>query len=161
MPRSFAPISIEELRAKINAVCEDGGVHPLIEKLGRDIKVRFDLENVAYDERDFGPKSVIGYHSENGLTWCGFAAGGDWEHPVFFMVYWDGKKLRGYVPTDGNPWNTSTKRAYGNDDVKDLKNAKKRWPDLFADAEEIDSCDFDFDEQAIKADFMARIQPKA
>ena len=38
---------------------------------------------------------------------------------MFFIIYWDGKKLRAYVPTDGNPWNTDTKEAYGNDEEKD------------------------------------------
>lgn len=159
MSRTFAPISIDELRIKIDQICTDEGLHPLLDKLGKDIKVEFDLENVAYNSDDFGPKSLLGYHTENGLTWCGFAAGGDWEHPVFFMVYWDGKKLRGYVPTDGNPWNSITKQAYGNDEEKDLQDAKKRWPETYADADEVEGHDFDFDEKAMLADIMARITP--
>lgn len=152
MSRTFAPIDIDDLKAKIDAVCGDEGVRALIDKLGKDIKVQFDLENP-----DCGPKGLSGYHTENGLTWYGISAGGDWEHPVFFITYWDGKKLRGYVPTDGNPWNSITKQAYGNDEEADLKDAKKRWPDIYANVDEVESCDFDFDEQAIKADIFARI----
>jgi hypothetical protein len=161
MSRTFAPISIDELRIKIDAVCGDEGVRPLLDKLGKDIKVEFDLENVSYNESDPGPEKMLGYHSENGLTWCGLAAGGDWEHPVFFLIYWDGKKLRGYVPTDGNPWNSITKQAYGNDEEKDLQDAKKRWPTIFGHLEEVESGDFDFDTKAIHADIFSRLTPAA
>jgi hypothetical protein len=158
MPRQFAPISIEALKTKIDAVMGEGGVHALIEKLAGDIKVSFDLENVS--AKAFGPKTVMGYHTEpNGLTYCGFAAGGDWEHPVYFMVYWDGKKLRGYVPTEGNPWNRMSNTAYGNDDAGDLKDAKKRWSDKFKGAEGIGAGDLAFDAEAIRRDFLARILP--
>jgi hypothetical protein len=158
MSRTFAPISIDELKAKIDAVCNGKGVRPLLNKLDKDIKVQFDLENVIYEETD--PNGLIGYHTENGLTWCGFAAGGDWEHPVFFMVYWDGKKLRGYVPTEGNPWNSITKQAYGNDEEQDLKDAKKRWPEIYTDLDrELLSDDFEFDQESIRKDFMDRIKP--
>lgn len=158
--RNFAPISIEDLKAKIDEVMGDDGPHELLAKLGSDIKVSFDLENFAESPRDFGPKALMGYHTDpNGLTYCGFAAGGDWEHPVFFLVYWDGKKLRGYVPTDGNPWNSITKTAYGNDEDKDLKDAKKRWPETYADSESVESDDFEFDSALIQADIAARILP--
>lgn len=160
MSRTFAPISINDLKSKIEDVCGDQGIRPLLEKLGKDIKVEFDLENIAYNQDDFGPKELIGYHTENGLTWCGFAAGGDWEHPVFFMVYWDGKKLRGYIPTDGNPWNTITKQAYGNDEDQDLQDAKNRWPEIYGDLDrDLEVSDFEFDQEAIRKDFMARIKP--
>ena len=103
---------------------------PTIEK---DIKVRFDLENVlgAYDgpNRDFDPPH--GFNTfDNGFTFYGMSAGGDWEYPVYFVIYWDGSKLRAYVPTDGNPWNTDTKEAYGNDDKKDAINFRKRYPEF-------------------------------
>lgn len=160
MSRTFASISIEELKSKIDNICDGKGINALIEKLGKDIKVKFDLENVSCDASNFGPKSLLGYHTENDLTWCGFSAGGDWEHPVFFMVYWDGKKVRGYVPTNGNPWNSITKEAYGNDEKQDLVDAKKRWPEIYANEDEDEICDFTSDEKAIKADFMSRIVKK-
>lgn len=159
MSRTFAPISIEDLKVKLDAANADG-YHELISLLGNDIKVSFDLENVADSPKDFGPSSIIGFHTEaSGLTYCGIAAGGDWEHPVFFIVYWDGKKLRGYVPTEGNPWNTDTKSAYGNDDEADAKNAHKRWPDLY-DGSEIDTGDFEFNPELIRKDITERITPK-
>jgi len=159
MARNFAPIEIDALKKKIDAVMGDEGAHALVEKLGDDLKVEFDLENVAYSAKDFGPKALMGYHTEaNGLTYCGFCAGGDWEFPVFFLVYWDGKKLRGYVPTEGNPWNATTKQAYGNDEDKDGKDAHKRWPDKFEKGP-VEVHSFNHDPMLIQKDFLARILP--
>jgi len=155
--RNFAPISIEDLIAKIKAVEGDGGIHALLKHLGKDIKVEFDLENFSDSPKDFGPKALMGFHTEaNGLTYCGMCAGGDWEHPVFFCIYWDGKKLRGYVPTEGNPWNTTTKAAYGNDEKADAKNARKRWPDKFDTDSEVD---FEFEPDLIRQDILERLLP--
>ena len=128
MPRYFDIVSIDELRAKIKKI---GGLSELIDHVGKDIKVAFDLENWT-DGDDFGPEKINGYHQlDNGLTYCGFTAGGDWEFPVFLIFYISQGKLRGYVPTDGNPWNTTTKSAYGNDAIDDTKNAIKRWPEIY------------------------------
>lgn len=158
MSRYFAPISIENLRAKIEIAEKDDGFNGLLDHLGKDIKVQFDTENIADDESDFGPKKVLGYQTlPSGLTFRGYAAGGDWEHPVFVAVYWDGKKLRGYVPTEGNPWNTTTKRAYGNDVEADLKNARHRWPDLFNSRDSVESDDFAFDADDIRRDLESHI----
>jgi len=178
--RNFAPISIEDLIVKIKGQFSFPWIdtHALLQHLGSDIKVTFDLENVSDSPKDFGPKTLMGFHTEaNGLTYCGMCAGGDWEHPVFFCVYWDGKKLRGYVPTEGNPWNTTTNTAYGNDEKADLKNARKRWPDKFgADTEEVGSGKFvpdvialvnrfrsiaiDFDPELIRKDIIERLLPQ-
>lgn len=171
--RNFAPISIEDLMVKMKTFNEGEDRHSrsntfyeLLEHLGTDIKVSFDLENVSDSPKDFGPKALMGFHTEaNGLTYCGMCAGGDWEHPVFFCVYWDGKKLRGYIPTEGNPWNTTTKKAYGNDDDKDAKNAHKRWPNKFpanyADQDEPypEISDFEFDPELIRQDILNRLVP--
>lgn len=156
--RNFAPIEINDLVKKIDAIMGVEGAHPLIELLGDDIKVSFDLENVHYTAAHAGPKALLGYHQEaNGLTYCGFCAGGDSEFPVFFMVYWDGKKLRGYVPTEGNPWNSITKQAFGNDNEKDAKDAHARWPDKFEKGEIPKT--LKHDPVLIRKDFLARILP--
>jgi len=166
MSRTFAPITIAELKKKIEEkfTDKDGGIsHQLItQKLGKDIKVKFDFENFEYNGSSFGPKTLLGYKSlDSGLTFLGMVAGGEWEHPVYFLLYWSGKAIRGYVPTEGNPWNTTTNQAYGNDEVADLKNAKKRWPELYKDATEVEGSDFEFDTQAIRNDIKTRILPLA
>lgn len=171
MKRYFAPISEESLFSKIeDAFCNDperhSGIDPYLmgDVLTKDMKVKFDFEN--FDTKPgpggFGPKNLMGYHTlGNGLTFCGMCAGGDWEHPVFFIIYWDGKKLRAYIPTDGNPWNLMTKEAYGNDEEADAADAKKRWPEHFdeTDTDYIDIGSFEFEPVLIERDILKRLQP--
>lgn len=160
MSRHFAPISENELKERVEKLMEDG-VGDLLDKLGRDIKVKFDLENVTdWPSYTFGPEELIGVHTTpNGLTYYGICAGGDWEMPVFFIVYWDGKKLRGYVPTEGNPWNTTTKQAYGNDDAADAKDVHKRWPGKYDKKIALTIDEFAHDASLILADIWSRILP--
>jgi hypothetical protein len=163
MARSFAEISVPDLERRVRAVMGDCGMAPLVGHLGRDVKVSFDLENQAFGPADFGPEGLMGLRrTDYGLTYWGLAAGGDWEHPVFFIAYWDGRRLRGYVPTRGNPWNTRTRKAYGNDDAADRIDAARRWPErrLLDPAVEFDAADLDFDPAAIAADIRGHLLPR-
>ena len=64
----------------------------------------------------------MGYQElDNGMMLLGVNAGGDWEKAIYFCIYWDGKQLRAYIPTEGNTWNTLNKVAVGNDDECDEK----------------------------------------
>jgi hypothetical protein len=111
------------------------GFGSLTDRVERDLsKVEFDLENVSMGtggDSDYGFPGLIGFNTlESGLTFLGCGAGGDWETPLFFLIYWDGRQLRGYVPKDGNPWNTDKMSAYGNNcdrDPSDVKNARERF----------------------------------
>jgi len=122
-------------------------------------KVEFDEENMEWEakEVDEDGKKVIGFHTlANGLTFLGIQAGGDWESPLVYILYYDGTKLRGYIPTDGNTWNTKNKKAYGNDDedeeAVDSKNAKERFGvEDFRDA--------NWDQDKILADIEGHICP--
>ena len=81
-------------------------------------KVDFDLENVMFE----------GFNStQDGIPYAELYAGGDWELPVYCIVYFDGKDFRGYVPKDGNLYNFTTKTAYGNDEDDDEKDFAKRY----------------------------------
>jgi hypothetical protein len=51
-----------------------------------------------------------------GVPYLQIRAGGDWETPLSCIIYFDGKKLRGYVPKDGNSYNHRAKAAFGNND---------------------------------------------
>lgn len=145
MPRYFVPITEEELKEKVEKELDNHDeieyvedrvdyLNILTKQIEKDLsKCQFDTENVASEGcKNFGPIELLGYNTlDNGLSYLGVCAGGDWEVPVFFIIYWDGKKLRGYIPKDGNPWNTDTKFAYGNyyevdDELADGKNLKKR-----------------------------------
>lgn len=57
---------------------------------------------------------------DNGFTFLGVTAGGDWEEPVFFIIYFDGKGLRGYIPENGNTYNKITKTAFGSEGESDV-----------------------------------------
>lgn len=44
-------------------------------------------------------------------------AGGDWEIPVYYVIYEDDKgELRGYIPEHGNTFNPETRAAYSGED---------------------------------------------
>jgi hypothetical protein len=91
-------------------------------------------------------------------------AGGDWEYPVYFILYWDGTHLRAYMPTKGNRWNTDSKEAYGNDADADASNIRKLYfantpaEGMPAYLEADDVPDANGDEML--ADITARILPK-
>jgi hypothetical protein len=89
------------------------------DKVYQDLaKVEFDFENRSCSD-NFGKytKSLIGIHqTKSGITFLGCNAGGDWEQPVFFLIYWDGKEFRGYVPKEGNVYDKKKKIAFGNED---------------------------------------------
>ncbi len=172
MPRFFARLTVDQLSDKVvEAVeaCSVSGHHcwkELTPQIKKDLsKCNFDMENVGELQSDFGPRGLMGYHTlDNGLTFKGLCAGGDWEIPVFFLIYWDGSKLRGYIPKDGNPWNTATKYPYGNDDDADAKNVKKRYPHLF-EGLGVDEIYYDhpgvtWNAEEIRQDILKRFQEK-
>lgn len=165
-------ISVDGLREKIDAAEDktDGYVSfdALTTKIQKDLsKVQFDSEN--YDPCDVAPHTSDGYLVlDNGLTVFGVISGGDWEWPLYYIIYFDGKHLRGYVPKDGNPWNTTTKTAYGNgddawgdDENADITNAKQRgFVSDDVKAEHIDDLDIKYDWTAIFADICSHIVVK-
>ena len=101
MPRYFSPITVSELQAKIDkhATGHHDVVRALQDVLTKDLKVHFDCENTYCGKAHWkGSEKVLGYQTlKSGLTFLGCAGGGDWEFPVVFICYWDGKKLRGYI----------------------------------------------------------------
>jgi hypothetical protein len=177
MARKFKRHHLHELEAKMDEIgireCRD------LPQIKKDLaKVEFDFENWDCDN---GCKYINGFHvAPNGLPYWGDCAGGDWEIPIFYIIYWDGKKLRAYIPTEGNPWNTDTKSAYGNapDYVLDANgrmqfldgtpnadqaNLKKRWPELFKGVAAVDIESDDSprcDPILILKDIIGRILPR-
>lgn len=79
-------------------------------------KIDFDLENFYADPRDSTEDWHLGFQQlNNGFTYVGVVAGGDWEFPVYAIIYHDGTTFRGYIPTKGNTYNTVTKSAFGSE----------------------------------------------
>lgn len=90
-------------------------------KLEKDFKIEFDLENCSdFNKDDFSEENREGYFQSNGTYMYLGWAGGDWENAVYFVLYLDPKKkLRAYIPTEGNSYNKKYKSAYGNNDDDD------------------------------------------
>lgn len=80
-------------------------------------KVKFDWENCD----KYGDIRT----NSNGVSYVTVRVGGDWEIPVIFAVYYDGKKFRGYIPTHGNSFDRKRKVALGNNDELDNEYVKK------------------------------------
>lgn len=74
-----------------------------------------DFCNYEEGENDIG-RHLMGLQTlPNGLTFYGYMAGGDWEYPVFLIIYFDGKKLRSYTPSYGNCVNLDCHTAFGSE----------------------------------------------
>lgn len=120
MSRYFSKITMAEFKEKIQPLLEDeddGFPYNLPDQVSKDIgKVNFDFENFEYERNGF-MNYPCGFETlSNGMPCLFVNAGGDWETPVCFVIYFDGKKLRGYVPTKGNMWNRKAKAAFGSDE---------------------------------------------
>lgn len=87
-------------------------------KIAQDLKkVNFDFENYT-DFRDSTGFSnyPVGYRELTpGFHVFFVNAGGDWEFPICFILYWGEKSLRAYISSDGNAWNKKEKCAYGSE----------------------------------------------
>lgn len=132
------------------------GYASLTPQVTKDLaKVEFDCENINADPNDawMEESEYIGLHTlDNGLSYLGVQAGGDWESSLFFIIYHDGRKLRGYVPEKGNTWNTLNKKAVGNDDEMDKAFLKSKG------LKDDDKLEADF--KAIEGEIKEKIQYK-
>ena len=118
-------VTLEELKQKIDSYGTEvsSGLEELL--YGKEYRtdphgVRFDAENITYDEEDqFDmPGFTAGYNTLQGsaVRWVG--AGGDWEIPLAVCIYMDANgDLKVYVPKAGNVWNFETGYALGNAEV--------------------------------------------
>lgn len=79
-------------------------------------KIKFDTENITVQAQKTTP---------DGIPYLEIMAGGDWETPLLCILYFDGKKFRGYVPKNGNCYNHQKKSAFGNNDSDEADFAKQ------------------------------------
>lgn len=169
MARYFVPITVEELQAKIVDAAGPGYCSDYIYNLvANDLIVDFGVECISQGRDVYGTdvtpfRPALGYRTEpTELTYCGFCACTPPESPVYFAVYWDGQRLRGYVPRAGNPWNSISHEAYGNDERLDLHDLTARWPGrIWPTAEEYG---YDVrslvDPEAIRGELVAALLPR-
>jgi hypothetical protein len=207
--RFFEPISLEDFKLKVQKLFDENGEYEfpysMPKTIEKDIsKVNFDFENYEIGVKVIHGKSgdkCLGFEDVPGTGYMNYPtgfiilpnnmpaffvnAGGDWESPICFVIYWDGKQLRGYIPKAGNFWNRKTKSAFGNNEESDYDRANlkslleeaKAWmsPDKYIEAnkyldslvdipEEMDFAEFeDYDltsTEAIFKDVQARILKK-
>lgn len=86
-------------------------------------KVQFDFENcTGYEDNEGYLDGYLAGYNElvPGFHTFWVSAGGDWEIPVNFMIYWGDNRLRGYIPKDGNVWDKKYKTAYGSEGDSEL-----------------------------------------
>lgn len=84
------------------------------------LEVEFDLENwggVKHHDHDYlGFENLLGLNLTNhGKQFIGMNAGGDWEHPVFFLLYIEGEEIKCYIPKEGNTYNKICMTAFGSE----------------------------------------------
>lgn len=104
--------SSEDWRKLYDAVQEMIYKDPTIKK---DLsKITFDTENLDVDGTDI---NYTGFYTlESGFTFLLCVGGGDWEMSLGFIIYYDGEKLRAYIPTLGNTFDLKEKCAYGSEE---------------------------------------------
>ena len=113
----FNPLKINKERI-INEILKDN------EQVKKDLqKVEFDIKNVTIDSISNKNSACIENTFiktlDNGFSYVGLLSNNDNEYPVYFILYWDGTMLRGYVPEEGNIFNKLTYEAVGHDKLSD------------------------------------------
>lgn len=158
MSRFYKAITKELFLEKVKALSkydEDGDEgedypYDFPAQIEKDLsKIEFDRENFTRfddtDEDSFGCYPVGYKYLENDLHVFFVNSGGDWEYPICFIFYWDGKQIRAYIPKNGNVYNHAEKCAYGSDS------------DPYHDHEELDK-NFNFNN--LIEDIISRIKLK-
>lgn len=91
-------------------------------------KVKFDFENFEsyyQPNYDMDPE-LMGFQNWAAKPFLGCYAGGDWEFPIYFIIYHDGANLRGFIPENGNFYNHIEMTAFGNNDDSDEIEAQRQ-----------------------------------
>jgi hypothetical protein len=112
-------------------------------------KVAADLSKLEFESNEVEPGGFTVL--ENGMVYYGINDLSSSGTPTFYILYWDGNGLRGYVPTAGNLWNTKTKTPYGENGLLDVIDLKKRFPKAV-------DCEIESDEDAV--DYVEEILPR-
>ncbi|MNC01388.1 hypothetical protein D3C75_487350 [compost metagenome] len=124
-------------------------------------KIEFSPENTYASPNEWeGPG--VGFQSIGDFNFVGVYAGGDWETPVYYILYIDNKdKVRAYIPTDGNLFNRKLKMAFGSNFAEDKpeysdEEAVKEQYGVEEDLFEVDLSKY-FDWEKVKLDIINRI----
>jgi len=84
--------------------------------------INFSFENLIADEDldedyqiQYLIRDILGFKNIGDLYFYGFYAGGDWEFPVYNIIFFNEGRLQCYTPYIGNVYNYVTKKAFDND----------------------------------------------
>lgn len=140
------------LNAAIHYLCQNNS------KIMKDLtKIDFTCENID-TERNNG--NLLGFQTlYSGFSFVGCIAHDDHELAVFFIIYWDGKAFRAYIPNNGNVYNTYNKSAFGADYDEDLRWMKDTFPGKYNrfDITMLDDEGIEFDWKILKQEIETRI----
>lgn len=120
--RTAVQMSMDDFEDKIEQICMEmigyDDMYYFIQHccwenptIKKDMKVRINMENMECSFR----------MTSTGVPYLLVEAASDYSPWMVFMLYWDGKKLRAYIPTYGNTWNTKTKEQLGENPEEDSK----------------------------------------
>jgi hypothetical protein len=138
--RYYTEITKEEFLLRVKDVMDNEEFpYEMPPSIIKDIsKVSFDFENYTNftDTSGFADYPVGHKEIKPGFHVFFINAGGDWEFPVCFIIYWGDCKLRGYVPKNGNVWNKKTKCAYDDEDHKNEYDEREMFKDILKNIKE-------------------------
>jgi hypothetical protein len=132
-----------------------------IKKKSKLPEMNIDLLKIQHDRENVDAIGDINM-TKSGIPYILGQMGGDWEEPLLFMVYWDGKTFRGYIPERGNQYNRDTNELLGNNDEADEEFIRKQFKDEIEDGTEYIKIkkNIRYNKDACIADFEARMKVK-
>lgn len=77
--------------------------------------IKRDFKGICYDASASHRVGTLQISPSGYPYLCGCIGGGNWGKELLIIVYYDGKKLRVYVPTCGNLWRLDTKEVLNED----------------------------------------------
>lgn len=163
--RNAVQMSMEDFEDKVEQLFDKyGDIQDVVysePNINKDMKVSINMENYEYSYK----------MTSTGVPYLLVESASDYSPWMLFMIYWDGKKFRAYIPTYGNTWNTKTKEALGEnpeDDAKFIMSQINK-KDLDLDMDEFDNPediyyelinDIWYNEKACVEDFETRLTVK-
>lgn len=136
--RYYSEISKELFLEKVKKLMnEDEYPYEMPTIIEKDLsKVNFDFENYTSfeDTKGYSTYPVGYYEIEPNFHIFFVNFGGDWEYPICAIYYWGDKKLRAYIPKDGNAWNKKERCAYGSEYNNIARDDKKIDKEVNVDA---------------------------
>ncbi len=104
------------------------------------IYVKLDVDTLSfyinpgeYDHDNGG--SLLGFKRLNNMGFCGLLVGGDYEIPIFLILFFDEEgRLKVYIPEKGNLYNKFTMETYEIEDQLD-SDMNFKWGEIQKDIE--------------------------